>query len=238
MPITIKKKAAAAKRQAGPELAGTMHKVAGVLAERRKKLMPVVAAVLAGIVLVAGYSLVQAGRNAKAEAGLMTAHDYFHPAAGALPDYSKALDLYRDIQKRYSGTRGGATAQYYVGNSLVGLGRHDEGLKEYQYFEKKYSGEKFLLGLVYQRMGYLYTALGNRQEAVRSFERSEALTGTGMVTIELARLYESEGRTEESQKKYKSIIEKMPGSQWSLEAMTKVRQPASAPESADTKSGQ
>jgi tetratricopeptide (TPR) repeat protein len=124
-----------------------------------------------------------------------------------------------------------AIAQYYIGNCLEKLGQTDEAIKEYQTFVNTYSGRKFLLGLVYQRMGYAYVLLGKQAEAIKSFEQSDALDGPGVATIELARLYEASGNIPESQKKYKLIQEKLGGSSWSIEAMGKNRlvQPASKP---------
>jgi tetratricopeptide (TPR) repeat protein len=105
----------------------------------------------------------------------------------------------------------------------VELGRLDEALKEYQFFVTKYSGEKYLLALAYQRLGYLYGALGRQADAVKAFEQSEALGGPGVATVELARIYESSGNSIESQKKFKIIQEKFGGTNWSVEAMGKVQ---------------
>jgi tetratricopeptide (TPR) repeat protein len=124
-----------------------------------------------------------------------------------------------------------AVAQYYIGNCLANLGQADEALKEYQVFVKTYSDKKFLLGLVYQRMGYIYSMLGKPAEAIKAFEQSDALGTPGVATVELARLYEATGNISEAQKKYKIVQEKLGGSTWSIEAMGKTQsfEPASRP---------
>ena len=82
-----------------------------------------------------------------------------------------------------------------------------------------------MLGMVYQRMGYVYRGLGKKDDAVRSFQRADELLGTGMATVELARLYEQTGKVEESRRKYKEIKENLPNTQWAFEAMTKLPPP-------------
>jgi tetratricopeptide (TPR) repeat protein len=105
----------------------------------------------------------------------------------------------------------------------VNLGRTDEALKEYGDFVKKHAGEKLLAGLVYQRMGYVYGMLGRQADAIKSFEQSEAVAGPGLATVELARLYEVSGNIPESQKKYKTAMNKLGGTAWATEAMGKVQ---------------
>ncbi len=228
MPITIKKKMYGQKQQTETEIVSMMNKASEFLSPYKKKIT-IAAAVVAAVALIfAAYSLFQSARDKKASALVSAAYDYYNPAAGVPPDYKKALDLFRDIAKNYPGTTSGAVARYYAGNSLVSLGRTDEALKEYQDFIKRYSGDKFLLGLVHQRMGYVYLSLGNQGEAVKSFEQAEKLLGPGASTVELARLYERAGDTLDAQKKYKEISQRLIGTAWADEAMSKV-QPAALP---------
>jgi len=236
MPVTIKKRVDSAKKLSEPRIRGAAQKAVAFLLARGKTLKPVAAIIVSAALIIAGYLFIQSGRDKEASAHLTTAHGYFNPAGGGAPDYARALELYRDIRSRYSGATGAATAQYYIGNCLAGLGRTDEALKEYQVFVKKYSGEKLLLGFVYQRMGYAYAAIGNQAEAIKSFEQSELVGGAGLSTVELARLYEHEGRTEESLKKYRTVMEKLQGTQWAADAMTRMRVPAAASQPGQVKS--
>lgn len=236
MPVTIKKRVAAAKKQSEPQIEGAARQAAAFLSANMKTIKPAAVIIVSAALIIAGYLFIQAGRDKEASALLTTAHGYYSPAGGGVPDYAKALDLYRDIRNKYGSTTGAATAQYYIGNCLAGLGKTDEALKEYRYFVQKYSGDKFLLGLVYQRMGYEYAALGNGAEAVTSFEQSESVGGAGLATVELARLYEREGRTEDSLKKYRTVLEKLQGTQWAADAMTRMRVPAAAPQPGQVKS--
>jgi tetratricopeptide (TPR) repeat protein len=219
----IKKRGYDAKRQPEQEIRTLAHKVSEFAAARRKNLTIVVSILAAVLILAAGYWLIRSMQEQKAAPLVASAYEYYSPTQGAVPDYAKALDLFRDVQKKYPSTRNAAIAQYYIGNCLMSLGRNDEALKEYQAFVTKYSSDKFLLGLVYERMGYVNNALGKQADAVKAFEQSEYLIGAGVSTLELARLYEAAGNVAESQKKYKLISNKLAGTAWAMEAMGKVQ---------------
>jgi tetratricopeptide (TPR) repeat protein len=157
------------------------------------------------------------------------AYEQYSPTAGATPDFARALDLFRNLHIKYPSSLSGEIAQLYAGNCLMNLGRTEEALKEYQGFTGEYKNDNFLLGLAYQRMGYLYSALGNQPEAIKAFERADSLSGPGAATVELARLYEASGNSQESQKKYKTIADKLAGTAWAMEAMGKVQKIESPP---------
>jgi hypothetical protein len=64
--------------------------------------------------------------------------------------------------------------------------------------------------------------MNKQAEAIQAFEQADTLAGPGIATLELARLYEATGKTAEAQTKYKLIVEKLKGTIWAMEAMTKV----------------
>jgi tetratricopeptide (TPR) repeat protein len=227
--LTIKKKMRVTKQTQEQEIVTIMHKATNVLSPYRQQVMIAVSILVALLVIAGGFSIMRSSEERKAGSLLSTAiESYSSPGS---QDYRKALELFRGIQKKYSGTLSAAVAQYYIGNCLVNLGQADEALKEYQFFVNTYSDKKFLLGFVYQRMGYVYSMLGKQAEAIKAFEQSDALGTPGVATVELARLYEATGNSAESQKKYKIVQEKLGGSTWSIEAMGKTQsfEPASRP---------
>lgn len=229
--LTIKKKVRVGKQTQEQEIATIMHKATTVLSTYRQKLV-IAVSVLVVLLLIAGvYSIIRSADERKAGALLSTAYEFYSSSGSVPADYKKAHDLFRDIQKKYSGTMSAAIAQYYAGNCLANIGQPDEALKEYQFFINTYPGKKFLLGFVYQRMGYVYSMLGKKEEAIKAFEQSDTLGYPGVATVELARLYEASGNILESQKKYKIVQEKLGGSTWSVESMGKARlvQPAPSP---------
>jgi len=229
--LTIKKKVRVSKQTQEQEIATIMHRVTKVLSAYKRQVVIAVSVLVALLVIAGGYSIIRSADERKAGALFSTAYESYSPLSGAPADYRRALEIFRDIQKKYSGTMNAAVAQYYIGNCLVNLGQPDEALKEYQAFVKAYSDKKILLGLVYQRMGYVYGMLGKQAEAIKAFEQADALESPGVATVELARLYEAAGNIPESQKKYKMVQENLGGSTWSVEAMGKTQSfvPASTP---------
>ncbi len=223
MPTIKKRGNAAKKRQPEQEIRTLAHNASEFMAAHRKNFTIVVAAFAAVLIIVAGLRFMRSMQEQKATPLVASAYSYYSPVQGTGADFVKALDLFRSVRKQYPSTRNGAIAQYYIGNCLANLGRNDEALTEYQAFVAKYAGDKFLLGLVYERMGYVYSTLGKQAEAVKAFEQSESLIGPGAATMELARLYEAAGNAAESQKKYKLITDKLAGTAWAMEAMGKVQ---------------
>ncbi len=226
---TIKKRGTTIKKQSEQEILTIAHTISAFLSSYKKQFTIAVSSLAALLLIIAGYWLVKSLEEQKAATLIATAYEYYSPAAGANVDYSKALSLFREVQKKYPGSKSGAIAQYYIGNCLVNLDRPDDALKEYQTVVTKYSSDKLLLGLVYQRMGYVYSSLGKQADAVKSFEQAESLLGPGTATMELARLYEASGNVLEAQKKYKTIAEKLAGTTWGMEAINKVQKIESAP---------
>ncbi len=208
---TIKKETSATARQREQEIEGLMHALSETYDRYRKHIFIAVTAVLAVLAAVGGYALYQARNDGKASAMLAGAYEYYRTGPSGQPEYQKALELFRQIRSGYSGTLSAAVAQYYAGNCLMGMGRTQDAVAEYQYFVKHYGDEKELLGLVYQRMGYAYGALGNREESRKSFERADLILGPGLAALELANLYAQEGKTEEARKEYEMIAQKLPG---------------------------
>ncbi len=228
---TIKKRGRAEKQQTPEDEFRSIARQVADLAAANKQILTIVTAVVAVVVIVvAGYRFMRSQQEQKAAPLVANAYGYYSPLQGET-DYSRALDLFRKAQSEYPSTTSGAIAQYYIGNCLANLGRYDEALKEYQVFINKYSGDKFLLGLVYERIGYVDSALGKQADAVKAFEQSETLTGPGAATMELARLYEASGNAAEAQQKYKTIADKLAGTAWGMEALGKVQKIVPAPAS-------
>lgn len=223
MPTIKKRGNAAKKREPEQEIRTLAHNASEFMSAHKKNFTIIVAAFAAVLIVVAGLRFIQSMQEQKATPLVASAYSYYSPVQGTSADFAKALDLFRSVQKQYPSTRSGAIAQYYIGNCLANLGRNDEALTEYQAFVAKYASDKFLLGLVYERIGYVYSALGKQAEAVKAFEQSESLIGPGAATMELAKLYEAAGNAAESQKKYKLITDKLAGTAWAMEAMGKVQ---------------
>jgi tetratricopeptide (TPR) repeat protein len=170
-------------------------------------------------------SFVKAGNERKAGQLLSAAYEAYSPGAAAPANYPLALQRFQEVVKQYKGTVSGAIAQFSAGNTYMQMGQPEAAVKEYDVFLKDHSGDTFLSGLVYQRMGYAYLALGRQEEAKKAFTQAESLIGTGAATVELARIYDRSGNSAEAQKRYKEISEKIPSTSWASEARTKLPPP-------------
>jgi len=226
---TIKKKGSSASKQTEPQLMTVANKGMDLIRLHQKNLMLATGVILILIVIAAGYSLFQSSSDKKASALLAVAQGVYRGQAGAAPDYAKALELYRNVQKEYPRTMSGSIAQFYTGNCLVTMGKPDEALREFETVTKKYSGDKDLAGLAYQRMGYVYGGLGKQADAIASFEKAEALLGPGIATMELAKMYERTGNKDEAQKKNKVIAEKLGGTAFAPQVRDAAAQGAGSP---------
>lgn len=225
---TIKKKGSATSNKTEPQLMTIANKAVDLISQHQKNLTLAALVLAAVLVIAAGYTLFQSSSDKKASALLAVAQGLYQEQANAAPDYGKALEGYRDVQKKYPRTMSGAIAQFYIGNCLVNLNQPNEALKEYETLTKKYSNEKDLAGLAYQRMAYVYSALGKQSDAIASFEQAEAVLGPGIATVELAKLYERAGNAAEAQKKYKVIAEKL-GADFAPEVQGAAAKGAGAP---------
>ena len=219
------KKKAKALMQPEDEIKSIAHHLSEYYQVYQKQFNVAIAAIVLALAVTLIYSFVRASNEKNASQMLSAAYDVSNPGGGAPANYPLALQRYQDIVKQYGGTLNGAIAQFYLANTYVQMGQPEAALKEYDVFINKYSNEKFLLGLVYQRMGYVYLALGKQDEAVKAFGQAEAVTGTGPATLELARLYERAGKSQEALNRYKNISENLPSSAWAMEARKKLPPP-------------
>lgn len=225
----IKKRGDASPAQPEQEIMTLARKSSAFIAKYRRLFTVATAAVATLLVFMAGFALVKSYQEQQASPLAAAAYSYYNPENGAIADYGRALELFRNVQQRYPNTVSGAIAQYYIGNCLVNLGQPEEALKEYDAFIKQYSGKRILAGFVYQRMGYVYEGMAKPDEARKYFGQAEALLGTGVATVELARLYELAGNQPEAEKKYKEVFEKLMGTTWAMEASSKVQKIAPMP---------
>ena len=227
---TIKKKAYAAKHQPEQEIVTLANLVSNVVAANRHTVTIVVAAIAAVLLVIAGISFKRSFDEQKAAPLFEAAYSQYSARTGSAPDLGKAYMLFRDIHSKYPSSLSGRMAALYAASCLAGLGRTDEAIKEFQSFVQEYGSDTLMTGLAYQRMGYLYSGLGNKAEAIKAFEQADSRIGPGIATVELARLYEASGNSAESLKKYKQVVDKLPGSTWAMEAIGKVQkiQPGAA----------
>jgi tetratricopeptide (TPR) repeat protein len=221
----IKKKTTKTMLSPQDEIKSITHTISDYYQAYRQQANIALTLVVLFMIVLTVYLLVQTGNEKKSGQLFAAAYDAYDPGGGAPPNYPLALQRFQDVVKQYGGTTSSAIAEFYIGNTYANMGQPDTALKEYEAFTKKHAGETFLLGTVYQRMGYAYLALGKGDEAIKAFGKAETLLGTSTATLELARVYDRSGNSQEAQKKYKAISDDLPSSAWASEARAKLPPP-------------
>lgn len=230
--LKIKKKSQYENQTQEQKVDAMTHKATDLLKVYGKQMI-IGASLLAAVLVIGGAYMIKKSVDERKSGPLLAAAEEVYNVPGASKaDLEKALELFRGVRNEYSGTMNAYIAHYYIGNCLADLGQTDEALKEYQSLVDSYSGDKFLLVLVYQRMGYLSSALGKQADAVKAFEQAEMLGGPGVATVELAKQYNAAGDSIKAQEKYKVVQDKLGGTSWAGEAMGKVQAIKPAPQPA------
>jgi tetratricopeptide (TPR) repeat protein len=221
----IKKKAGRTILSPQEEIQNITHNVSGLYETYRQQVNVAVTLLVLVVLVGVVYSFVRSNNEKKAGQLLSAAYEAYSPGAAAPANYPLALQRFQEVVKQYGGTVSGMIAQFSIGNTYAQMGQPEPALKEYDAFLKEHGGNRFLAGLVHQRRGYAYLALGRQEEAKKAFAQAESLIGTGAATLELARLYDRSGNIAEAQKLYKEINDKIPGTAWAQEARAKLPPP-------------
>jgi len=221
----IKKKTQKTLMQPEEEIRSIAHSIADLYRSYQSQFNAALTVIAITAVVMIGYELISVNKEKQAGQLLETALQSAEPGGDAPVNYPLALQRLQDVVKQYGGTVSGAVAQYSIGNTYAQMGQNEQAVKEYEKFIQQFGKERFLLPFVYQRLGYAYLALGRQNDAVKAFSSAEAAGGPGPATVELARIYDREGKADEAQKKYKEVSEKLASTSWAVEARTKLPPP-------------
>jgi tetratricopeptide (TPR) repeat protein len=150
----------------------------------------------------------------------------------------QASGMFQDILEQYPGTSSAKVSLFLLGNSLMEAENYQGAIDAYTSLIQEQAEDHILVGLVQQRLGLAYLLNGNREAAVSAFE---AVLGNlhalnkDQVIFELAKLAESEEKTDDAVKRYKQLIQEFPLSPFSTEAnlRVKVLAPEETPEPVD-----
>jgi len=156
----------------------------------------------------------------------------------------KAEGMFRDILEQYPGTPSAKVSSFLLGNSLMETENYEGAIQAYTSFIQDNAKDHVLVGLVQQRLGLAYLLNGNREDALSAFEAvmgNPHALNKDQVLFELAKLAESEEKTEEAVKRYKQLMQDFPLSPFSTEANLRVKvlapEPAQDSVDADTNAG-
>jgi len=163
----------------------------------------------------------------------------------------KAIALYHQIVEQYPRTTIAPMALYHLANAQVQANDLGGAIESYRKYSELYGASKTMLGLVYQRLGYVYLLRGERDQAVKAFESVLVVPGAlnkDQALYELAKLEEADSHPEAAVARYQELMKAYPNSPFAGEATVRAKalelkqspdaQPASPPAAAPTPSGQ
>ncbi|NKB82141.1 MAG: tetratricopeptide repeat protein [Nitrospirales bacterium] len=139
---------------------------------------------------------------------------------------TEAIQLYQTILKDYPRSSSAELAGYFIGNAFVDQKNFDGALQAYQNQIQRYGKNETLLGLVYQRLGYLHLLQGNQQQTKEAFLKILTIPGAlnkDQVLFDLAKLEEKDSNHEKALSYYKDLLNQHPQSPLAGEASIRTK---------------
>jgi tetratricopeptide (TPR) repeat protein len=226
MPKVIKKRIAKKKPGQENEVKSAALEALDKIKEKQKQVIIGVSIAVAIMVLYAVFAIYSSSMSRKAYALEMDAYKYYYGeiADKSMPEverWKKALELY----KQSVDAKVTPSALFYTGNCYYNLKDYDNALKQYSRFAEKFSSDKKILPLVYQKMAAAYFRTNQKDKAINILGKLAGIDNgifkdTALVLE--ARFYNEAGEKGKALEKYKEIMTKYPASSWSSEAGSQV----------------
>jgi len=226
MPKVIKKKPARKKSVEESEVKSAALQALDKIKERQRHFIIGVSVIAAVVALFLGTSLYSTSQYKKASSLEREASNFYYGEniVAALPEkerLNKALELFT----RSTEVKVTPTNLFYLGNTHFKLKDYENAINAYNRFTKRFSSEKAILPLVYQKLTSAYFKAGNTEAALETLGRLATMEGGIFKDTALlyeARYLEGAGKKEASLDKYREIFTQFPSSPWAAEANAKV----------------
>ena len=140
---------------------------------------------------------------------------------GSLDRYKKAKELFDKIAKGHGGAAADI-ARYYKANSEMEMGEVEPAIAGYSEVIAKSGNNPVLASLATMRLAEAYAAKGDKQKAIDTFQNMIKAEKGYMKDAALymtAKVYESDGRTEDAKRAYDKLMKDYPASPYSKELM-------------------
>jgi len=226
MPKVIKKRSVKKKTVQSDEVKSVAFQAVEALKKKQQQVIIVVSAIVAVFVLLVVFSMYSSSQYKKAYSIEMDANQYYYGAGGdeSLTQedrWKKAMELFQQSVD----AKATPTALFYLGNCYFNLGDYENAIKQYNIFADKFSGDKGILPLVYQKLASSYFKAGQNDKALETLGRlgkvnSGIFKDTALVFE--ARYYESAGESVKALDTYRELIAEFPSSTWTAEANAKI----------------
>ena len=146
--------------------------------------------------------------------------------AKADQNLKQAIVLYRQVVDQYPRSPSAHLALYHLANALVQANDLGGALEAYKKYIATYGANKTMLGLVYQRLGYVYLLHGDRDQAVAAFLAVLDVPGAlnkDHALFELGKLEEAQSRPEGALAHYQELMKGYPNSPLASEAAVRIK---------------
>ncbi len=150
---------------------------------------------------------------------------YGHEDTAGSDGYKKSIELFEDLINKYPNSKSAAIAQYNIGNAYFRMNDLNKAEEAYKKFMSKYSGNNILLGLVMQKLSYVYIAKKDYDKAIGIFDKiisDSSIDGRDHAYFELARIYETLQKKDYAINKYSALIKDFPSSPWAAEGAARL----------------
>jgi predicted negative regulator of RcsB-dependent stress response len=202
---------------------------------RKKEILAGAIAVVVLILVVVGWRVYAANRNASAESQLSQAISVFSDAniKSEKERYEKALVQAQKTHDTYGSLPAGMIAQYYMAMCQEGLGDTAKATDNLQQVIR--NGDSSVSGVAKFALAGIYKKHGDTQKAIDLYKELYDKGGysKSAAVFELARLSETNNKTDEAKAYYQKIVSEFPESPFRQEADTALKRlgaPAPAPE--------
>jgi predicted negative regulator of RcsB-dependent stress response len=135
--------------------------------------------------------------------------------------FEKAADLFKQAYDKHKSPR----VLLYMAQCYHDGGKDAEALTALNLFLKNHASDKSELPIAYRQLAGVQLAMGNRAEALKTFDALYNTDGhifKDLALIESARILEADGKKEEALAKYKELTEKYKTSPFMDEAKAKI----------------
>jgi predicted negative regulator of RcsB-dependent stress response len=225
MPRAIKKKIKKKTVETETEVKDRLSEIKTSLKNRQKTVVTYSVILLIIVAGITAFFLYRYSSNEKSRQLEYSAYKYYYNLYQQKPlskqeQFQQAVDLFKKAYDK----RNSPNLLFYIANSYYELEKYDEALKTLNDFTKKYSGEKDLMPLVYQKTANIYVKTGKTEEAIKTLDalyKSEGSIYKDLALIESGRILEKSGKKTEAEAKFRELIEKFPASPFFSEAKTK-----------------
>jgi TolA-binding protein len=241
MPKPIKKRIAKPDQAGQDEVLDFLGRLRDTAATRQRQVVTAVAA-LAGIIIIAVviyyYQTGAADQARRFETQGYQAYNGLYEFSG-LSDQERAQKALEFFTKSYE-ARKSPFALLYIADSQFDLGDYQAAIESADKLIREFPDEEAFVPVAMMKKASALLASGQKDKALEVFDKLGERTGTPLADaaiFEAATLLEDQGRKEEADAKYESLVQKYPNSPYSSQALSKLGV-APKGEQAEEKAGQ